>query len=219
MKKTLLTAAVAVSMAVCANAQSNLGVAFAFELGDPYIDIENGDVIINDNIIEESDPGYIYELPCYLAFTNNNTSAKTLSMTVDVASNSMAYGEAQVCAWNCNPAPCTVSVTVPAGETVKGIGFHINYIITAPNWGEVDIDDPKWDGVWEGAVKVQMGGDELNFTLRLIKSSAGGVEGVAVDNDNTPARYFDLQGRPVAEPANGNLYIELRGNKARKVIL
>ena len=42
--------------------------------------------------------------------------------------------------------------------------------------------------------------------------------GVAiVADENAPAVYFDLNGRRVAEPANG-LFIKVQGNKATKVI-
>lgn len=46
-----------------------------------------------------------------------------------------------------------------------------------------------------------------------------GVEDIAVDNANEPARYFNLQGIEVANPTPGNLYIEKRGNTVRKVII
>ena len=45
-----------------------------------------------------------------------------------------------------------------------------------------------------------------------------GIAGVSTDAD-APAVYFDLQGRPVASPAAGHLYIRVRGGKADKVVL
>ncbi len=48
--------------------------------------------------------------------------------------------------------------------------------------------------------------------------SFAGIEDVAVDAD-APATYYDLQGRAVANPAPGRLYIKRQGNKATKVVL
>lgn len=46
-----------------------------------------------------------------------------------------------------------------------------------------------------------------------------GVEGVEADADvNTPVEYFNLQGQPVANPANG-IYIRRQGSKVAKVII
>lgn len=44
-----------------------------------------------------------------------------------------------------------------------------------------------------------------------------GVENVAVDATEAPAEYYNLQGVRVANPAAGQIYIERRGNTARKV--
>lgn len=47
----------------------------------------------------------------------------------------------------------------------------------------------------------------------------GGVTGVeGINAENVPAEYFDLQGRRVANPANG-LYIEKRGEKVAKTFI
>lgn len=46
-----------------------------------------------------------------------------------------------------------------------------------------------------------------------------GVEGVEADTDaNAPVEYFNLQGQPVANPANG-IYIRRQGSKVSKVLL
>lgn len=48
---------------------------------------------------------------------------------------------------------------------------------------------------------------------------AAGVDNIAIDNDaDAPATYYDLQGRPVANPTSG-LYIVRKGNTVKKVIL
>lgn len=48
-------------------------------------------------------------------------------------------------------------------------------------------------------------------------SDENGVESVEFD-ENVPARYFNLQGVEVKNPSNG-IFIECRGNKARKVVI
>ncbi|MDO4319618.1 MAG: hypothetical protein Q4C34_03485 [Bacteroidales bacterium] len=43
-----------------------------------------------------------------------------------------------------------------------------------------------------------------------------GIESVDIDTDNQPVEWFDLQGRPVAEPASG-IYIRRQGNRIEKI--
>lgn len=57
------------------------------------------------------------------------------------------------------------------------------------------------------------------FSVNLVLGpDAAGVAGVTAD-DNTPAVYYDLAGRRVLAPAKGQLVIERKGEKARKVIM
>lgn len=70
-----------------------------------------------------------------------------------------------------------------------------------------DIDDPRWGN---GAIDAVAGLDAL-------REHYAGVADITVDKYAEPA-YFDLQGRPVTNPAAG-LYIERRGTVTRKVIV
>lgn len=58
--------------------------------------------------------------------------------------------------------------------------------------------------------------EPLEFTVVLTSENEGdSVENIAVDNANAPKAYFDLNGREVAQPANG-LYIVRQGSKVTK---
>lgn len=46
-----------------------------------------------------------------------------------------------------------------------------------------------------------------------------GIEIVAADDDDTPARYYNLQGIEVKNPVPGQIYIRVKGNSTTKVIL
>ena len=48
---------------------------------------------------------------------------------------------------------------------------------------------------------------------------AAALENVAAEAENAPAEYYNLQGVPVSNPANGNIYIVRRGTKTSKVLL
>ncbi|MCM1520908.1 MAG: M6 family metalloprotease domain-containing protein [Lachnoclostridium sp.] len=48
---------------------------------------------------------------------------------------------------------------------------------------------------------------------------ATGIEAIATDDDHAPARYFNLQGIEVSNPAPGQIYIRRQGNTTTKVIL
>lgn len=61
-----------------------------------------------------------------------------------------------------------------------------------------------------------MSGDKLfAFNLILTSQKKAGVGNIAADDNNAPREYFDLQGRAVANPANG-LYIVRQGSKVTK---
>ncbi len=48
--------------------------------------------------------------------------------------------------------------------------------------------------------------------------SVSGIEDVEVSDSDAPVEYFDLQGRPVADPAPG-VYIRRQGSKTEKIII
>lgn len=59
--------------------------------------------------------------------------------------------------------------------------------------------------------------DTFSFNVYMGPNAAG-VDGVAADVDAAPV-YYDFTGRRVINPAKGQLLIERKGEKARKVIL
>ncbi len=64
----------------------------------------------------------------------------------------------------------------------------------------------------------QTGGKDIGAFEYGAVAPVGGVAGVVVDNQDAPAVYYNLQGVQVQNPSKG-LYIERRGNAARKVYI
>ncbi|MDE7120038.1 MAG: hypothetical protein K2O10_05465, partial [Muribaculaceae bacterium] len=54
-----------------------------------------------------------------------------------------------------------------------------------------------------------------NFAIEF---GAAGIENVAVDAENAPVEYFNIQGQRVANPAAGQLVIRRQGTQVSKVI-
>jgi hypothetical protein len=52
----------------------------------------------------------------------------------------------------------------------------------------------------------------------MFAADIAGVSNVTVDNSNAPVEYFDLQGRKVANPANG-IFIKRQGSTVTKVVM
>ncbi len=77
---------------------------------------------------------------------------------------------------------------------------------------------------WEGNVLSILAGGVAGKNVGLdgvyfyTPGVSGGVDGVAVDNNNAPVVYYNLQGVQVANPENG-MYIKVQGNKVEKVAL
>ena len=57
----------------------------------------------------------------------------------------------------------------------------------------------------------------INITIPIKMEVKAGIESISADAAGE-ARYYDLQGRPVAKPATG-LYIKVENGKASKVAL
>lgn len=57
---------------------------------------------------------------------------------------------------------------------------------------------------------------KLGEVIFMPAADGAGIDGITAD-DNAPARFFDLQGRP-ADPASRGVLIEVRGGKATKVV-
>lgn len=91
-------------------------------------------------------------------------------------------------------------------------GTHKNVSRFASNWyaGSDPIDPETTFGY---------SGSDIRPDIRMIFIPAGaGVENVSVDSTDAPVQYFDLQGRPVANPSTG-IYIRRQGSVASKVLI
>lgn len=114
-------------------------------------------------------------------------------------------------------------------------GFYIREVggqwvkLTIPTWPEAG----SWSFVNAGTIDLNAyAGKKVEFAFLYASDAAGAdtwdIKNFYVDGDSTnvvelidenvPAVYFDLNGRRVAEPANG-LFIKVQGNKASKVII
>ena len=63
--------------------------------------------------------------------------------------------------------------------------------------------------------------NDLQFTTAAEKNkdTTAGVEDVTADDSNAPARYYNLQGIEVAQPAAGQVYIVRQGKTVKKVLV
>lgn len=60
--------------------------------------------------------------------------------------------------------------------------------------------------------------DRLVYNVKTGQSQTTGIEDVIVDDPNAAPVYYDLQGRRVANPENGRLYLRRQGPATTKVI-
>ncbi len=105
-------------------------------------------------------------------------------------------------------------------------------VLEIPAWPELD---NKWTWASAGTVDLkEYAGKKIEVAFKYASSEEGadtweirnffidgnkvGVE--AIEAENVPARYYDLNGRAVsADRLDAGIYVEVRGTKARKVII
>lgn len=105
-------------------------------------------------------------------------------------------------------------------------------VVEIPAWPELD---DKWTWASAGTVDLkEYAGKKIEVAFKYASTEEGadtwrirnfyidgnkvGVE--AIEAENTPARYYDLNGRAVsADRLDAGIYVEVRGAKARKVII
>ncbi len=159
------------------------------------------------------------------------TTTKVASMTVeyvataDVALSILIDGrDAHEMTYN---EQTLVTLTAPKGATI--------YYVWVANDPEVqsedNIDSYDWIEAPTNPYSMEVGSNKGNI-LKVRSSMTGGeiaqllfqadgttrIESVVADGAEAPAEWFDLQGRRVAEPANG-LYIRRQGRTATKVLV
>ncbi len=119
----------------------------------------------------------------------------------------------------------SIVVTAPEGNAISKVTFEFNNgttsskQITAPETGTWTA--PVWEAPEAGATEVSFalkGTVQINVITVTLKGKLDGVDNVAVDNENAPVEYFNLQGVRVANPENG-LFIRRQGNNVSKVII
>lgn len=113
---------------------------------------------------------------------------------------------------------CGFYVREEAGEWVK-----LNVTNWPVDWtfvsaGDLDIAEYAGKKIQLGAKYMSTDAISVTWEIKEVAVKDANHSGVAiVADENAPAVYFDLNGRRVAEPANG-LFIKVQGNKATKVI-
>lgn len=110
---------------------------------------------------------------------------------------------------NLTSITCLASVPPTKAEGSAGdvftANFKANATLTVP-FGTSE--DYKASPVWAG----------FKEYVELPQSPSVGIEGVE-NVDNAPARYFNLQGVEINEPAKGQIVIEVRGGKSTKRVI
>jgi len=69
------------------------------------------------------------------------------------------------------------------------------------------------DGVW-----VDKATEKPIEMTAVVKLPTGAVDGIIADSENSPVRYYNLQGMEVANPEAGQLVIKKQGSKTTKLI-
>lgn len=101
-------------------------------------------------------------------------------------------------------------------KNVKGVT-----LIAPDGLGTVSADGRTLTVTGDGTfrLRAKSGAMGCNIAVRAGDwESASGIDGVEVSDNDAPVEYFDLQGRPVADPAPG-VYIRRQGSKTEKVII
>ncbi len=118
---------------------------------------------------------------------------------------SMLYNSVARYIYSFNGVKNSIPATIEAGQSYTHNGaVATNAVSNIYNCSLVLMVINRKTGRIENAVKVPV-------------TDATGIESVEADLNNEEAVYFDLQGRQVAAPQGGQIYIERRGSETRKV--
>ncbi len=218
MKKFLLLAACTVALGASATGLK-VGYSTSYN-GDAtqFTAIADGaDICIS--AVEDIDEGRQYEMPMYLQITNGTTPATVRATLVqnDSETTMTAPDGIQFCIFGtCHGLEgADVQRSFMPGEVSSGVGEHISYLL-GTGASTVNLDDAAYQGQWVGTLTVTDGSETITCTVRFSPTGAG-IEGVRTDA-NAPEEYFDLQGRPVANPDASGIYIRRSGGTVTKVI-
>lgn len=122
---------------------------------------------------------------------------------------------------NCISFSSDVTSATTTGDVKAGEAFDplIDYTKKVADFTTPEnLDIPTKETLYNELDVVISNGSTRLFGYKLIFTgdvNPGSVQGIAADDTDAPREYFDLQGRPVANPANG-LYIVRQGSKVTK---
>lgn len=141
--------------------------------------------------INAEDPDAVYVMPSPVGFKSNEGS---MLMTSPVAVN-LSYG---------------YTLDELKQLSADMLGTLREGVITIPD-GAIYASETRYQGG-----EYYPGNPGLEFRMTLPGYVA--IESVDAESGETQARYFNLQGAEIANPAPGTPVIELRGNRATKII-
>jgi hypothetical protein len=169
----------------------------------------------NPNIIGLVDPfsSDDYELSCY------NLSASHVRIVLDITDPDFVTLEPQFSGFIARKDNDIMSFYInEAGNYMLSKGYTREAIIERGNNstlkdGLITISTPLFGFAIDDAGKIW--NSPQAATIRI---ESDGVSSAIVDQDNTPAEYYNLQGVKISNPSKGMLYIKRQGDKASKII-
>lgn len=144
----------------------------------------------------------------------------TIEFDYDPESSTAAAVDAQLGALSDiegNPVPYyAAGIAADGGPLMQGDSYVLSADVSSDQRGNAVLTIPAW-GMFMGRQTLAV--YSSNYIMLFLPLETLGVAAPAVNEDDTdaPARYFDLQGRPVESPAAGSLLIRRRGTKVDKI--
>ncbi|MDE6409749.1 MAG: hypothetical protein K2K81_05840 [Muribaculaceae bacterium] len=186
-------------------------------------EVANGSRIDVTSYFEDEDYRYIVDPKMEIKADENGAFSGSVKLTKGESipaydPNSMEYGAevgAQWCAFDGQCVPMTVGKEVTKSANLSAnVAENMAFEFAGMYGFEQNHDEVVIKA--EATFDFSFGGKKYNLTLFVDKDPSG-VNDIIFDS-NAPAEYFDLQGRRVANPAQG-LYIIRQGSKVTKSIV
>ncbi len=174
-----------------------------------------------------------FETPVTLPASGNGVDVDSNKLMSDGVTLSFVKGGNGVKYWNATSgttlrvySPSQLTLAVDAAYTITKVTFD-----SPGDWGlALGAEQPGTflNRVWEKGETENKNVASLTFnataktflnSIEVVYEKIGtGIESVAVDDENAPVEYFNLQGVKVANPSAG-IYIRRQGSKATKVLV
>ena len=104
--------------------------------------------------------------------------------------------------------------------TVEGMPEWLTLVSRSGKYGETNFTfKSTTDKDATAKVTFKSLGVEKVVTINNGKGSLDGVDSIEIDSENGPARYYNLQGIEVQNPAAGGIYFKVTGDKVTKVLV